>query len=223
MISATAEKLLAPLVRVERADANALPHPVALIGSHQKINAALALATVETLQEKLPISRDSIRSGLATVHWAGRLQLIERANGATILLDGAHNPAGAGVLRSALENEFAGRRPLLIFGSLSDKRWPEVCGILAPLADRIVTVPVASIRTAGPAEVASAFRAAHPAAEISPCASLREAISINKDAGFIVITGSLYLVGEALDLLATTGAGESERRLNEWSGSPKSG
>jgi folylpolyglutamate synthase/dihydropteroate synthase len=64
---------------------------------------------------------------------------------------------------------------------------------------------------------------ASPAAETTACANLTEALNASKDAGFIVITGSLYLIGEALELLGHTQAGVSERGLNEWSGGQKSG
>ena len=65
-----------------------------LLGEHQKINAALALATVEILQKQIPVTGEKIRAGLASVNWPGRLQLIQMPNGQKILLDGAHNVAG---------------------------------------------------------------------------------------------------------------------------------
>ena len=77
------------------------------LGEHQKINAALALATVEILQKQIPVTDEQIRAGLANVDWPGRLQLIQRPDGQKILLDGAHNVAGAAFLRAALERNFA--------------------------------------------------------------------------------------------------------------------
>jgi dihydrofolate synthase/folylpolyglutamate synthase len=201
----------------------AAPWVLSLMGRHQHINAALALATVEVLQTTIRVAPEHRRAGLAAVYWPGRLQLISQSqpDGTQILLDGAHNAAGAEVLRLTLETEFAGQRPVLIFGSLSDKNWPESCRILAPLAARILTVPVASKRTADARELAAAFRAAHPPAETTACPGLPDALIACKHAGFIVITGSLYLVGEALDLLGLARAGVSERGLNEWSGGTK--
>ena len=198
-----------------------LPCPVPLIGAHQQINAALALATVEVLQSRLPVTPEQLRAGLASVRWAGRLQRLTRPGSGELLLDGAHNPAGATALRRALETELAGRQLVLIFGSLNDKNWPVICQILAPLAGRIITVPVASKRTADAREVAAAFRAARPDADVTVCAGLAEALNASKDAGFIVITGSLYLIGEALDRLGPSPAGAGERGLNEWSGGAK--
>ncbi len=74
-----------------------------LAGEHQKLNAALALATVEILQKQIPVAEEKIRAGLANVNWPGRLQLVTRESGQKILLDGAHNRAGAKALREALK------------------------------------------------------------------------------------------------------------------------
>jgi dihydrofolate synthase/folylpolyglutamate synthase len=223
VIAATAQKLGAPLTLVEPSQSQTLPFSVSLIGQHQKFNAALALATVGVLQPRIPVTAEMLRAGLANVRWPGRLQLIQRADGTTFLLDGAHNPAGAEVLRQTLQNEFAGRHPAIIFGSLGDKRWPEICRILAPLTNHILAVPVASKRTADPRELTDALRAANPAAKVVRCHSLAEAIKSCENERFVVITGSLYLIGEALDQLGQTSAGASERGLNEWSGSQKLG
>jgi dihydrofolate synthase/folylpolyglutamate synthase len=207
-----------------------------LLGEHQKINAALVLAAVELLQKQIPVSDEQIRAGLACVNWPGRLQLIQRPDGQKILLDGAHNVAGAKVLREALicwspsfslscgalkrELQQAGAvlgvPTTLILGVLQDKDWRRICETLAPLAVKIFSVPVASERTADANELAGACRVASPSAEILACANLAGAL--NKSAGdpFVVITGSLYLVGEALELLGLSPAAESERGLNEW-------
>ena len=99
---------------------------------------------------------------------------------------------------------------------LQDKDWRHICETLAPLAARIFTVPVASERTADANELAAACRAANPSAEILACANLAEALEKSADDEFVVITGSLYLVGEALELLGLSPAGGSERGLNEW-------
>jgi dihydrofolate synthase/folylpolyglutamate synthase len=186
------------------------------LGAHQKLNAALALATVEILQKQIPVSEENIRAGLASVNWPGRLQLIERG-GQTILLDGAHNVVGAETLRAALENEFAGKRPVLIFGALADKNWPDICRLLAPLAAKIFTVPVASERTADPRELAEIFRSANPAAAVETAENLSAALNANKDEPFVVITGSLYLIGESLERLGVLPSDGGERGLNEWS------
>jgi dihydrofolate synthase/folylpolyglutamate synthase len=191
-----------------------------LLGDHQKINAALALATVEVLQKQISVPDEKIRAGLAAVDWPGRLQLVARTSGQKILLDGAHNVAGAEVLRAALELDFAEVRPFLIFGTLADKNWPDICRILAPLADKIFTVPVASARTADARELAAAFHSVNPAAEVVVAANFLEALNASKDEPFVVVTGSLYLVGEALERLGLSPGGAGERGLNEWNATP---
>jgi len=215
----------APLFRVGQASslslAGKMPVPP-LAGEHQKINAALALATVEVLQKQIPVSEESIRAGLAGVNWPGRLQLIQKPNGAKILLDGAHNEAGVRALGAALENILPAPGRTLILGVLQDKDWRQICGLLAPLAVRILAVPVASARTAPASELAAACRAANPAAEIIACGSLAEGMAKTAADDFVVITGSLYLVGEALERLGLSLAGgDGERSLNEWGGRPE--
>jgi dihydrofolate synthase/folylpolyglutamate synthase len=191
-----------------------------LLGDHQKLNAALALVTVEILQKQIPISDKQIRAGLASVNWPGRLQLIQKPNRQKILLDGAHNVAGAKVLREALEKNFPAARRALILGVFQDKDWQHICETLAPLAARIFTVPVSSERTANSNDLATACRAANPSAEIFACANLAEALKKSAGDAFVVITGSLYLVGEALELLGLSPADSSERGLNEWTAAP---
>jgi dihydrofolate synthase/folylpolyglutamate synthase len=192
-----------------------------MLGEHQMLNAALALATVEVLQKEIPVSVENIRAGLVSVNWSGRLQLIQKPNGQKILLDGAHNLAGAEALRSTLERDFSGDRPLFIFGALGDKNWSGICRRLAPLADKIIAVPVASERTANANELAEVFRAANPEATVVVTANLSDALNASKDKPFVVITGSLYLIGEALELLGLSPDTGEERGLNDWTTAKK--
>ncbi len=204
--------------------------PVPLIGEHQKTNAALALTTVEVLQRQIPVTGEQIHAGLAGVNWPGRLQLVAKPGGGRILLDGAHNVAGVEALRVALESllllpakrgegrgEGQREKLALIIGFLGDKDWRPMCEILAPLAAKIFTVPVASERTADALALADTCRATNPTAEIIPCKSLAEALEKTAADEFVVVTGSLYLVGETLELLGLSpAAGGGERPLNEW-------
>jgi len=195
------------------------PSPIGklpLPGKHQKLNAALAVTTVEILQKEIPVAEEKIRTGLESVDWLGRLQLITRPDGGRILLDGAHNVAGVKALCSALENDFPVLKRTLVFGVLQDKDWRHICETLAPLAMRIFTVPVSSERSANPAELAEACRDANPSAEFFACPSLRDALDKIAPDDFVIITGSLYLVGEALELLDLSPANGGERGLNEW-------
>jgi len=206
-----------PLTKVGKSPTFNLQLATPLIGEHQKTNAALALATVEVLYKQIPVPEEKIRAGLASVNWPGRLQLVEKPNGRKILLDGAHNVAGAETLRAALEKNFAGGKPVLIFGALADKNWPSICRLLAPLAAKIFTVPVSSERTADPRSLAEAFHFTGSAVETTAFENLADALEASKDAPFVVISGSLYLVGEALELMGLSPAAAGERGLNEWS------
>lgn len=187
-----------------------------LLGDHQQLNAALALATVDVLQPQIPVSDAQMRTGLARVNWPGRLQLVTRRGGQQILLDGAHNLAGVEALAAALRQHFPNAKPTLILGMLADKDWRPMCARLATFAARILTVPVGSERTAKAADLAAACRATQPL-ETVECSSLAEAAERTANDPFVVITGSLYLVGEALELLGLEPAGDtSERGLNDW-------
>ena len=188
-----------------------------LLGGHQRLNAAVAIATVDALQPRLPVSEKAIRAGLSSVRWLGRLQEIKMPGGQTVLLDGAHNPAGIESLRSALDKHFPGRRPAIIFGVMGDKDWPAMCKILAPLAARMALTPVGSQRTASPQELVAACRHANPEADIFTSANLSEAIRRTAADAFVVVTGSLHFIGEAMEQLnLMPEPPTSERGLNEW-------
>jgi dihydrofolate synthase/folylpolyglutamate synthase len=253
-IESIAKEKHAPLVKVVQASRRLAAGTAALplLGEHQKINAALALVTVDILQKQIPVTAEQIRAGLAGVNWPGRLQMVAKPDGGKILLDGAHNVAGVEALRLALESLLplpakrgegwgegqmektaSSPRPspplreereklAFIIGFLGDKDWRPMCEILAPLGAKIFTVPVASGRTADAPALAAACRAANPAAEIMACGSLAEALEKTATDDFVVITGSLYRVGEALELLDLSPAGGGERQLNEWGGREQS-
>jgi len=221
-----------------------------LLGWHQRINAATALAAVQVLQGTLPVGEEAIHSGLETVRWAGRLQLLERrvsrgaglrpASGSEhtvdgntgqrpvpqssgrILLDGAHNASGAASLCTVLQEEFSGQRLTLILGILEDKDWALMCTVLAPVAERVICVPVKSERGTEPVKLAEACRLANPKAEVTVMDSASLALKQTAGEPLTVVAGSLYLVGEALESLRPDArAVHDEQALNEWTGSPK--
>jgi dihydrofolate synthase/folylpolyglutamate synthase len=118
-------------------------------------------------------------------------------------LDGAHNAAAAERLAATLGEHFAGRPGALILGVLRDKNYDQMCRILAPLAARISCVPVTSERTCDPAQLADLCRAANPQAVVRVLPNVVDAFAELKTERdlVIVITGSLFLVGEALERL----------------------
>jgi dihydrofolate synthase / folylpolyglutamate synthase len=190
---------------------------VGLEGGHQQLNAALAVKTVEVLGGIFPVSEEAIRLGLKTVRWPGRFQVIRRGSH-TIILDGAHNPDGAIALVATLCAN--SRNPVtLIVGVLEDKDVPRLCEIFGKVASRVITVPVANSRTAGPQMLADIFRANRPEISVTTASSLSEAFAQARSDESVVISGSLYLIGEALELLGEIPA-RGERALNEWSARP---
>jgi dihydrofolate synthase/folylpolyglutamate synthase len=217
VIEETAQRSNAQLIKVERTSRlltaiEALPLP----GEHQRLNAALAVATVNALQERIPVSHEAIRTGLEAVNWPGRFQVIQ-CGAQTFVLDGAHNPDGARCLRAALQQRFPSLRPALVLGVMADKDCAAICQKLAPLASRIAVVPLSSERGAKPANLASMCRLAHPQAPLATCSSLAEALETFAVEALVVVTGSLYLIGEALEILgALPPDSTNERGLNDW-------
>jgi len=222
VIAETARRQEAPLTSLSPAEMGRPPLStiqLPLPGQHQRMNAAVAVATVRALALQIPVSDDIIRAGLSRVHWAGRLQLVTRPTGQKILLDGAHNVGGAGILAAAMKEYFPSAAPTLVLGILRDKDWPSMCEILAPRAGRILLVPVPSERSATPQELAEACRRANPRAQVIECGTLGAALEATTKDGFVTIGGSLYLIGEAMELLHLSPAKvNDERGLNEWSG-----
>jgi dihydrofolate synthase/folylpolyglutamate synthase len=220
VIAKTAKSLHAPLRVVTEADTLTAPLKTVqlpLLGEHQRLNAALALATIRALSDQIPVGADAVRSGFASVNWPGRLQLVRQPGEREILLDGAHNVAGARMLADALQQYFHGRWPALVLGILRDKDWPGIARILGPSSRRILLTPVSSERSASPVELESACREANPSVETIVCGSAAEALEKTSVDPFVLVTGSLYLVGEALEHLeGSPGRAFAERSLNEW-------
>ena len=183
-----------------------------LAGKHQRQNAALAQATVQSLRDVFPIDDQAIVDGLANVHWAVRAQCFEKDN-QRLLIDAAHNPASAEALRDVLQENFPGQRPTLVIGMLADKNWKPFLEIIAPTADRVVCIPVSSERTLAPFQLAEECH--RHCAQVIQAESLSKGLESIRDDSFVVITGSIYLVGEAMEALGLAKA-VGERGLNEW-------
>lgn len=165
---------------------------IGLRGRHQVENAAVAIL----LAQSLSIPAAAIVHGIETARHPGRLELLEGEP--AILLDGAHNPAGAEALRDYL-NEFT-RRPLtLVFGAMSDKKLDRLGEILFPLADNLLLTAIDNPRTASLAslaEIASRFSTGSVSSFNKVRDALRAALRNTPREGMICVTGSLYLIGE---------------------------
>jgi dihydrofolate synthase / folylpolyglutamate synthase len=182
-----------------------------LAGTHQHRNAALAIAAANELcnSKSYNITPQQIADGIGSVRWPGRLELFPRTDArAAVLLDVAHNPAGAWTLRSALSTwpGLATQLPTprtLLFGCLRDKAVEEMAQILFPVFDRVILSPVNSPRTASLEDLHAVARSLHVDAEssASPADGLELAMATTAANGLIVCAGSVYLVGELRDLL----------------------
>lgn len=179
----------------------------ALPGRHQLRNLALAITTAEELSNcGFPVSAKQIEAGIRSTHWPGRFQVIpSEANELRRLLifDVAHNPAGAWALRSAL-SEKVGEKPItLVFGAMQDKAFHEMAQILFPIAQQVVVTHSQNPRAANTADLAEAGHSV--GAEVTEAATVAEAIRKAAEStpaeGAVVITGSIFVVGEAMQSL----------------------
>jgi len=163
---------------------------LALVGDHQLENAALCLAALDLLrQHGMALSADSLVAGLAEVRWPGRMEWVD----GNTLLDGAHNASGAEVLARAIRPRAPFR---LVMGLLGPKEPLSVIAPLRPLAARAVFTRPRSSRAIAPEVLAGLV----PGSEVAP--DLATALRVgSRDTIPTLITGSLYLVGEARGLL----------------------
>jgi dihydrofolate synthase/folylpolyglutamate synthase len=169
---------------------------------------ALAIATAEELSKQGygGITAESIERGIRETRWPGRFQVISAHDGwPEIVLDVAHNPAGAWALRSSLSEAYEGRPLVFVFGAMRDKAISEMTEILFPLADRVIATRAENPRSASPEEIEQA--AGRTGAEIQTAANVADALqrakSLARQDSLIVVTGSIYVVGEAMRLLGT--------------------
>jgi len=177
-----------------------------LVGRHQLRNVALAVAAAEELA-KLGFARiapESIERGLRETRWPGRFQVLPARDGwPETVLDVAHNPAGAWALRSALSEHYDNRRLIFVFGAMRDKAISEMTEILFPLADRVIATRPENPRSASPEEIQQA--GSRTGSEIEAVAEIGTALQRARAAAgadsVLVVTGSIYLVGEAMALL----------------------
>jgi len=213
-----ARELDSPYLHLGPSEVAAFRLDVGLLGPHQRVNGALAAATVRLLRVFLPVTDEALRDGLARAQWAGRMQVLQRG-ARRIILDGAHNRAGVEALREGLPEVCGSTRPTLIVGLLAEKEVGPMLGQLVPLAGRILTVPVANPRTLGSEEIRAAVVAMGLGRPARAASSLADALRWAAADPVVLVTGSLYLIGEALELLGESSIGDAEERsLNAWGG-----
>jgi dihydrofolate synthase/folylpolyglutamate synthase len=175
-----------------------------LPGRHQYRNLALAITAAEELGKfGFKATPRQIAQGISETHWPGRFQVLSPSSTThehTIVLDVAHNPAGAWALRSALSENFPDRPFTLVFGAMHDKAIQEMADILFPLAEQIVVTHIDNPRAASTDELlqAGSRTRATMIAEQSVPAALSRAFNLTPSDGLIVVTGSIFLVGDTM-------------------------
>ena len=180
-----------------------------LAGAHQQRNLALAIATAVELRNNYGynITPVDIQAGVQDTVWPGRLELIPgHGRRADVLMDVGHNPAGAWALRAAVSHLDQGQPLTLVFGCLKDKPVTEMAQILFPLFGHIVVTPVDTPRSASVDDLLAAARSV--GSDVEPAASgeaaLQQAFAATPVHGLVVVTGSVYLVGQLRTSLIDT-------------------
>jgi dihydrofolate synthase / folylpolyglutamate synthase len=177
-----------------------------LAGSHQVLNASLALAAAEILMEEgFPINEERVREGMAGAKWPGRLELV--GDSPRVLLDGAHNPAATRALKKALQEEFPRKRLIMVLGIMADKEIPKMMSNLIPLVD-LLFLSRPQMDRAASLEIlrknASIWRKpTWEVADVGTAVETAMAKAGKKD--LVVVTGSLFTVGEARAFLIRKG------------------
>jgi dihydrofolate synthase/folylpolyglutamate synthase len=178
-----------------------------LAGPHQSRNAALALASLELLEKHgFTVEDQEVREGLLQVAWPGRCEVFPGGPGqADLMLDGAHNPAAARVLAATLTG-LTYRRLHLVLGIMADKDIAGIMAPLLPLADEVYLTRPDYSRAASPEVLAKATAGCRAAVFLHR--NLSEAMAAARAAAdpedLVLITGSLFTVGEARGVLTGT-------------------
>jgi dihydrofolate synthase/folylpolyglutamate synthase len=169
-----------------------------LAGEHQVGNAATAAVALV----HAGVADGAIEDGIARAEWPGRLERV--CARPEIVLDGAHNPAGARALASYLDRFYSKRRVRMIYGAMRDKSVEEITGILFPRAAQVIVTAPRQARALAPETIRDI--AAHR--DLRTAATLEDALALVKDAGGddpVFITGSLFLVAEARAMIGANG------------------
>lgn len=169
-------------------------YETSMIGDFQKINSAVAVKSIEVLNEfyRMRITGEQIRKGLMKVYWPGRMDF--RGN---VLFDCAHNLYGMRALKNEVK-KLKYRKLILLTGMLKDKKYPEMLGEIVPLADKVIITRPGTKRAAEPEELAK-----YAAGKVETIEDVGKAFERAKSlAGkedLLVVTGSIYLVGNVME------------------------
>jgi dihydrofolate synthase/folylpolyglutamate synthase len=185
----------AALIRAAASDSNGFT--VGLAGAHQRANAAVAIRLLHLVDARgIAVPHAAVAAGLAHPGWPGRLELRRLPGGQEMLLDAAHNPAGAAALASYLETE----PPLpLVFAAMRDKAIAEMLAILLPRVSRLVATRASNVRSAEAEVVAEIARGASPGVPVDVEPHVDRALAAAwRHSTRIVVAGSIFLLGDVL-------------------------
>jgi dihydrofolate synthase/folylpolyglutamate synthase len=171
---------------------------IPLLGRHQLENAACAITALDVMRERgFQIPREAVCEGLRTVAWPGRMELLSREP--LVIVDCAHNPYAAQVLRQALETWFPDRRWVLVYGASADKDIAGVLKTLLPSSDYTIVTRSDHPRAAAPAVLADIVASLGGGAEVSVSVgkALRRALTVMGSGDGVLVTGSVFLVADA--------------------------
>ena len=199
-----------------------------LVGRHQLRNLALAIAAAVELHDQgmhdqgldklgtVQITPETIAQGVRETHWPGRFQVVPAAgDNPEYVFDVAHNPAGAWALRSTLSAAYQNvrnsdpgnnREITLVFGVMRDKAVQEITEILFPIAGHVIVTHANNPRSASPDEIRRAAARVVAGTDIEEAEDVASALDrarkVAGRTGLVVVTGSIYVVGEAMRILA---------------------
>jgi len=180
-----------------------------LVGRHQLRNLALAIAAAEELhnQGTAQITPETIAEGIRETRWPGRFQVVPAVgDNPEYVLDVAHNPAGVWALRSTLSAAYQNNREIImVFGVMRDKAVQEITEILFPIAEHVIVTRANNPRSASPDEIRQAAARVAAGVDIDEAedvaSALERARKVAGAGGLVVVTGSIYVVGEAMRML----------------------
>ncbi len=211
VIKAQCRKKKSKLIRADKIIKIPADWDLGLKGWHQKNNAACAVAVAKQLQgQGVKVSARSIKQGLAKAFWPGRLEVFKLATSdqrpVTVVLDGAHNPAGTRTLVENIKSNIGSYKQMIcVFGVLKDKNYQEMIGQLGPVTDIVVLAQPLSRRALSVEKMMPLWRTYLSKADIYQAGTVRQALkkalALAGQKALICVTGSLYTVGEAREYL----------------------
>ena len=185
---------------LQQPNGSSWPLQALLVGEHQVYNASLAVMAALTVRETA-VNQEAVARGLAKACWPGRFEVLRTQP--PLVVDGAHNPAGAAVLRRTLDQVFPGREVLFLLGILKDKDIEGITGLLVREQDRVIAVRPLSERAAEAGDLASHF----PPHQVEAVPDWEEGVNRllelaeQEPRKVACVAGSLYLLGAVRPLL----------------------